>query len=41
LTNDDKYVILGALQMRQDIKEMLDYLVKYIEMLKEKETEDE
>jgi len=27
--------------MRQDIKEMLDYLVKYIEMLKEKETEDE
>ena len=32
---DDKYVILGALQMRQDIKEMIDYLVKYIEKLKD------
>jgi len=27
--------------MRQDIKEMLDYLVKYIEMLKDKEIKDE
>ena len=37
---DDKYVILGALQMRQDIKEMIDYLVKYIEKLKDEEIED-
>jgi len=26
--------------MRQDIKEMIDYLVKYIERLKEREIED-